>query len=139
MMQHRLLFTPGRWGLALWEGSVLSGTARSFELWYLNPLNSGILEQWNNGGNVNSFVGLDFERRGKVTLFGQLMLDDIQVDRAGASDQKPVSYALTVGTHGAGGGPAPVWRARQTRVPNPPHPNDYDTHVPLCHLHSPRS
>src|SRR3989442_11108340 len=91
MMQHRLLFTPGRWGLALWEGSVLSGTARSFELWDLNPPNSGILEQWNNGGNVNSFVGLDFERPGKVTLFGQLMLDDIQVERAGASDQKPVS------------------------------------------------
>ena len=23
MMQHRLLFTPHRWGIALWEGSVL--------------------------------------------------------------------------------------------------------------------
>src|SRR5216117_3239177 len=32
MMQHRLLFTPGRWGLALWEGSVLSGTARRAQI-----------------------------------------------------------------------------------------------------------
>ena len=134
MTQHRLLFTPGRWGLALWEGSVLSGTARSFELWYLNPLNSGILEQWNNGGNVNSFVGLDFERRGKVTLFGQLMLDDIQVDRAGASDQKPVSYALTVGTQGAVGGAATVWRAWYTRVTNLTYRNEDDLQVPLYHF-----
>src|SRR5207249_388319 len=134
MMQHRLLFTPGRWGLALWEGSVLSGTARSFELWYLNPLNSGVLEQWNNGGNVNSFVGLDFERRGKVTLFGQLMLDDIQVDRAGAGDQKPVSYALTVGTQGAVGSAATVWRAWYTRVTNLTYRNEDDLQVPLYHF-----
>ena len=134
MTQHRLLFTPGRWGLALWEGSVLSGTARSFELWYLNPLNAGILEQWNNGGNVNSFVGLDFERRGEVTLFGQLMLDDIQVDRAGASDQKPVSYALTVGTQGAVGGAATVWRAWYTRVTNLTYRNEDDLQVPLYHF-----
>jgi len=112
MMQHRLLFTPGRWGLALWEGSVLSGTARSFELWYLNPLNSGVLEQWNNGGNVNSFV----------------------VDRAGATDQKPVSYALTVGTQGAVGGAATVWRAWYTRVTNLTYRNEDDLQVPLYHF-----
>src|SRR5207302_1089798 len=97
MMQHRLRLVPGRWAVALWEGTVLAGRDRSFEPWYLNALNSGILEQWNNGGNVNSFVGLDFERRARVSAFGQLMLDDIQVDRSGATDQKPVSYALTVG------------------------------------------
>src|SRR2546425_1028701 len=134
MMQHRLVFTPGRWGLALWEGSVLSGTARSFELWYLNPLNSGILEQWNNGGNVNSFVGLDFERRGTVTLFGQLMLDDIQVDRASATDKKPVSYAFNVGTQGAVGGAATAWRAWYTRVTNLTYRNENDLQVPLYHL-----
>jgi hypothetical protein len=134
LMQHRLVFTPGRWGLALWEGSVLSGTARSFELWYLNPLNSGILEQWNNGGNVNSFVGLDFERRGTVTLFGQLMLDDIQVDRANATDKKPVSYALTLGSEGAVGGAATAWRAWYTRVTNLTYRNEDNLQVPLYHF-----
>src|SRR5205814_146130 len=85
MVQHRLLFAPERWGVALWEGTVLAGRDRSFEPWYLNALNVGILEQWNSGGNVNSFVGLDIEHRARVSAFGQLMLDDIQVDRAGAS------------------------------------------------------
>jgi hypothetical protein len=134
MMQHRLLFTPGRWGVALWEGSVLSGTARSFELWYLNPLNSGILEQWNNGGNVNSFVGLDFERRGEVTLFGQVMLDDIQVDRAAAADKKPTSYAFTVGMQGGVGGGPTAWRAWYTRVTNLTYRNEDDLQVPLYHF-----
>jgi hypothetical protein len=134
MMQHRLLFTPGRWGVALWEGSVLSGTARSFELWYLNPLNSGILEQWNNGGNVNSFVGLDVQRRSDVTLFGQLMLDDIQVDRAAAADKKPTSYALTVGMEGGVGGGPTAWRAWYTRVTNLTYRNEDDLQVPLYHF-----
>jgi hypothetical protein len=131
MMQHRLLFTPGRWSVALWEGSVLSGAARSFELWYLNPLNSGILEQWNNGGNVNSFVGLDFERRGEVTLFGQAMLDDIQVDRAIPHDKKPVSYAFTLGMQGGVGGGPTAWRVWYTRVTNLTYRNEDNLQVPL--------
>src|SRR3989454_10575860 len=62
------------------------------------------------------------------------MLDDIQVDRAGAGDQKPVSYALTVGTHGAVGGAATVWRAWYTRVTNLTYRNEDDLQVPLYHL-----
>src|SRR5205085_1602448 len=116
MMQHRLVVAPGRWSVALWEGSVLAGRDRSFEPWYLNALTAGILEQWNNGGNVNSFVGLDFEHRAPVSIFGQLMLDDIQVDRGGATDQKPVSYALTAGVRG--GIRAAAWRVYYTRVTN---------------------
>src|SRR5207248_9649925 len=50
MVQHRLVFAPRRWGVALWEGTVLAGRDRSFEPWYLNALNVGILEQWNSGG-----------------------------------------------------------------------------------------
>ena len=132
---HRLLFRPGRWSLALWEGSVLSGRDRSFELWYLNPLNVGILEQWNNGGNVNSFVGLDFERRGRVTVFGQALLDDIQIDRKVASDLKPPSYAFTLGARGgvgSGGGFA-AWRVFYTRVTNLTYRNEDSLQIPLYH------
>jgi len=134
MVQHRLLLAPGRWSIALWEGSVLSGPGRSFEPWYLNVLNAGILEQWNNGGNVNSFVGLDFERRGEVTLFGQLMLDDIQVDRAGATDKKPLSYAFTAGAQGALGGAAAAWHVWYTRVTNLTYRNEDSLQVPLYHF-----
>ena len=134
MVQHRLRLVPGRWAVALWEGTVLAGRDRSFEAWYLNALNAGILEQWNNGGNVNSFVGLDVERRGRVGVFGQLMLDDIQVDRAGASDQKPVSYAVTVGARGAIGAAATAWRVYYTRVTNLTYRNEDSLQVPLYHL-----
>jgi len=133
MMQHRLRLVPGRWAVALWEGTVLAGRDRSFEPWYLNALNSGILEQWNNGGNVNSFVGLDFERRARVSAFGQLMLDDIQVDRSGATDQKPVSYALTVGARGVIGAAATGWRLYYTRVTNLTYRNEDSLQVPLYH------
>jgi hypothetical protein len=133
MVQHRLRLVQGRWGIALWEGTVLAGRDRSFEAWYLNALNAGILEQWNNGGNVNSFVGLDFERRARVSAFGQLMLDDIQVDRAGATDQKPVSYALTVGARGVIGRAATGWRVDYTRVTNLTYRNEDSLQVPLYH------
>src|SRR5437879_7024701 len=62
------------------------------------------------------------------------MLDDIQVDRAGAGDQKPVSYALTVGTQGAVGGAATLWRAWYTRVTNLTYRNEDDLQVPLYHF-----
>ena len=133
MEQHRLRIVAGRWGVALWEGTVLAGRDRSFEAWYLNALNAGILEQWNNGGNVNSFVGLDFERRARVSAFGQLMLDDIQVDRAGATDQKPVSYAVTLGARGAIGAAATAWRLYYTRVTNLTYRNEDSLQVPLYH------
>ena len=135
MALHRLLYRPARWTVALWEGSVLSGPDRSFEPWYLNLLNLGILEQVNNGGNVNSFVGLDFERRGGVTLFGQVLLDDIQVDRSAASDRKPPSYAFTLGARGpAGRGAASgTWRAYYTRVTNLTYRNEDSLQVPLYH------
>jgi hypothetical protein len=133
MVQHRLRLVPGRWGVALWEGTVLAGRDRSFEAWYLNALNAGILEQWNGGGNVNSFIGLDVERRGRVSAFGQLMLDDIQVDRAGASDLKPVSYAFTLGARGGIGDAATAWRVYYTRVTNLTYRNEDSLQVPLYH------
>src|SRR5437870_6383222 len=72
MTQHRLWTRPSStWTLALWDASVLSGADREFEPWDLHILNIGYLEQLNTGTNVNSFFGLDFERRGHITLFGQ--------------------------------------------------------------------
>ncbi|HVH68551.1 MAG TPA: hypothetical protein VM716_11850 [Gemmatimonadales bacterium] len=134
MTQHRVLLTPGRWGIALWEGSVLSGPSRSFEPWYLNALNLGLLEQFNNGGNVNSFVGLDVQHRGDVSVYGQLLLDDIQVDRANPTDKKPPSYAVTAGAAGALGSGSAAWRVWYTRVTNLTYRNEDNLQVPLYHF-----
>ena len=134
MTQHRLWIRPSSsWTLALWDASVLSGADREFEPWYLNILNIGYLEQLNTGTNVNSFFGLDFERRGHITLFGQLMLDDIQVDRKTALDQKPSSYALTLGTKGRAGAGA-AWSLFYTRVSNLAYRNENNLQVPLYHF-----
>lgn len=132
MVQHRLwLRPPGRWTLALWEGSVLSGADRNLEPWYLNILNLGLLEQLNSGTNVNSFVGADVERRGAITAYAQLMLDDIQVDRKTLTDRKPASWGLTVGAKGGLAGTA--WTLFYTQVANLTYRNEDNLQVPLYH------
>jgi hypothetical protein len=132
--EHRVWIHPNaRWTVALWEGSVLSGTDRTFEPWYLNVLNLGYLEQFNTGTNANSFLGLDVEWRGDVTPFAQFMLDDIQVDRKTPKDLKPSSYGLTIGAKG-GLGIAPLaWTAYYTRVTNLTYRNEDNLQIPLYH------
>ncbi len=135
MTQHRLwIRPPGRWAVALWEGSILSGAGRQFEPWYLNIMNLGFLEQLNTRTNVNSFVGLDVERHGAVSLFGQFMLDDIQVDRKTPTDRKPASYALTIGAKGGLRARRVGWTAFYTQVANLTYRNEDDLQVPLYHL-----
>ncbi len=135
MAQHRLWFRPShRWTVALWEGTVLSGRDRQFEPWYLNILNLHLLEQLNTGTNVNSFVGVDFERHSPVTVFGQFMLDDIQVDRRVASDLKPSSYGFTVGARSGLWLKPASWRLYYTRVTNLTYRNEDNLQVPLYHF-----
>jgi capsule assembly protein Wzi len=134
MEQHRVWFRPNaHWAFALWEGSVIGGPNRTFEPWYLNVMNLGYLEQLNTNTEVNSFLGLDVERHGSVTLFGQFMLDDIQVDRKTAKDLKPSSYGLTVGAKGGLGVAALGWTAYYTRVTNLTYRNLDNLEIPLYH------
>jgi len=132
MVQHRLwLRPPGRWTVALWEGSVLAGVGRQLEPWYANLMSLGLLAQVNTGTNVNTFVGFDLQRRGPVTVFAQGMLDDIQIDRKAATDRKPASYGLTFG---AQGNLAPVngaWTLFYTRISNLAYRNEDDFQAPL--------
>ena len=135
MSQHRLWIRPSdRWTAAAWEGSVLSGPGRQFEPWYLNILNVGYLEQLNTGTDVNTFVGLDVERDGAVSLFAQLMLDDIQVDRKTATDLKPSSYALTAGARGRLRSGSAAWTLFYSRVANLTYRNEDNLEVPLYHF-----
>jgi hypothetical protein len=68
-----------------------------------------------------------------VSVFGQLLLDDIQVDRASAADKKPTSYALTAGARGGIGDGATAWRCYYTRVTNLTYRNEDSLQVPLYH------
>ncbi len=132
MVQHRLwIRPPGRWTLAMWEGSVLSGVGRQLESWYLNFASLGLLSQLNTGANVNSFLGLDAQRRGRVTLFAQALLDDIQVDKKSAADRKPASYGVTLGAQGSLPHAAASWTLFYTRVSNLTYRNEDNFQTPL--------
>lgn len=132
MVQHRLwIRPPGRWTVALWEGSVLSGVGRQLEPWYLNLMTLGVLAQVNTGTSVNTFVGFDLQRRGPVTLFAQGMLDDIQVDRATTTDHKPDSYGLTLGAQGNLALASGAWTLFYTRVSNLAYRNEDAFQAPV--------
>jgi hypothetical protein len=131
MTHSRLWMNPrGRWTLALWEAAMTSGVGRQLEPWYLNPATLGVFRT-SNGTNANIFVGVDFERRAPVTLFGQFMIDDIQVSRKVATDLKPVSYAFTVGAKGGGHAGTASWILFYTQVANLTYRNEDDLQVPL--------
>jgi hypothetical protein len=107
---------PGRWTLGLWDAGVIAGVGRQLEPWFLNP--ASVTYFRGSSGKVNNFLGVDVERHGAATLFGQFMLDDIQVSRANAGDLEPASYAFTVGAKGRLGGAAVTWLAFYTQVAN---------------------
>jgi len=113
---------------------VLEGAGRQLPPWYFNILNLGILEQWNGGGGVNTFEGVDIERRGTVTLFGQFMLDDIQIDRRMAADLKPASFGFTAGAKGTLRSQSVAWTLFYTLVSNLTYRNVDPLEVPLYHL-----
>ena len=115
---HRLVLRPpGKTTIALWEGSLLAGPGRELEPWFANIFTLGLLEQLDQGDQVNSLVGVDVTSRiGRTRVFGSLLIDDIQVDNQAASDREPPQYGFTVGAQGGLGGAA--WTAFYTRVAN---------------------
>ena len=130
---HRLWIRPrGRWTVALWEASVLSGEGRPLDLWYLNVATLSRFREGTTGTHVNSFLGFDMERRAATTLFGQFMLDDIQTSRKTAADLKPPSYAFTVGAKGQLLRTA-SWMIFYTQVANLTYRNEDNLEVPLYH------
>lgn len=131
MTQSRLWIHPrGRWTLAWWQGAVTSGVGRQLEPWYLNPVSLGVFRT-SSGTNANIFIGMDVERRAAVTLFGQFMIDDIQVSRKVSTDLKPVSYALTIGAKGRAGNETATWILFYTQVANFTYRNEDDFQAPL--------
>lgn len=138
MAQHRLyVHPPGRWTVAAWEGTVWSGVGRQAEPWFLNIVNVAYLVGSYVGGSTrvsNGFLGLDVERRGAVTLSGQFLLDDIQLQRRDSTDLKPTSYGLTIAAKGGLSAGAVAWTAFYTRVANLTYRNEVSLQAPLFHL-----
>jgi len=99
---HRLdIHLHRRLRVGLFETVVFGGPGRQIELYYLNPLLFFHGSQLNEGNDDNSLVGLDFSYKPKLglRLFGQLAIDDYQIDNRDQSDQEPNEIALLVGAH----------------------------------------
>jgi hypothetical protein len=133
MVQHRLYVHPrGRWTFAAWEGTVWQGVGRQLDPWYLNVLNVAYLVRTYRGNSdVKSFFGADVERHGAVTLFGQFLLGDIQVQRGTPAELKPAGYGFTAGAKGAFAGTA--WTLFYTQVANFTYREADLLRVPLFH------
>ncbi|MBI1967243.1 MAG: hypothetical protein HYS40_04575 [Gemmatimonadetes bacterium] len=118
LVAHRLVLRPpGPTTISLWEGNLLAGPDRPLEPWYANILTLGLLSQYDQGVRTNSLLGADIQTRvGRITAFGSLLIDDIQIDRSAPGDQEPTSYGLTLGARGGAGNAS--WTAFYTQVAN---------------------
>ncbi|MDP3774196.1 MAG: hypothetical protein Q8Q85_08010 [Gemmatimonadales bacterium] len=121
---HRLVVQPSsRFAFSLSEAALYAqtgGIPRSFEPWYVNPLNLFLLAQYNDVPTSNALLGADvsWQAGGSVRLFAQLYLDDAQVDEKAQGDKEPNGYGYTLSASGGAGGGAVSWSAFYTRVTN---------------------
>jgi hypothetical protein len=104
----------------LFETVVFGGPGRSIDLSYLNPIIFYHGAQLNNNLDDNTFVGLDFtwKPRSGVKLYGQLLIDDIQLDHKTQGDQEPPEYGLLLGIYTASRAKHIDSRVEYTRVTN---------------------
>ncbi len=97
---HRLDFhLTDRLRLGIFETVIFAGAGRTLELNYLNPLLFFHSEQLNDNINDNTFLGFDFSYLpvDRVRLYGQLLVDDFQIEKKSQGDQEPNEYGLLIG------------------------------------------
>ncbi len=120
---HRLVVQPSdRLAFSLGEAVVYAtrDAPRSAELWYLNPLNLFLLAAYDGAPESNAILAADAAWRValRTTLFGQLLVDDIQVDNDAQSDREPAAFGVTLGASGGLRRGRVSWAATYTRVAN---------------------
>lgn len=92
---HRLSFRKrGVFEVGLSEVALYGGHNRPIDWRYLNPFTTYYWEQWNRGSDDNIFFGLDFAIYWPhhSRLFGELMIDDFQIDLK--SEPNQIGYKL---------------------------------------------
>lgn len=102
------------------EGVVFGGPGRQIELNYLNPLIFFHSSQLNENVNDNTFMGFDWTVKPVegMKLYGQLVVDDLQVDNSAQGDQEPNQYGLLFGGYYADVLPRCDIEAEYSRVAN---------------------
>lgn len=100
---HRLdVHLSKRLRVGLFESVLFGGPGRQIELAYLNPLIFFHASQLNEDVDDNTFLGFDFSFKPghEIRLYGQLLIDDYQIDNTQA-DQEPSEYGLLAGIYKA--------------------------------------
>lgn len=123
LVAHRLDFKiHRRFRIGLFETVLFGGEGRSPELMYLNPLQFFHSAQLNNNSDDNTMVGLDFAALPgyQTTIYGQLLIDDFQIDKKEPGDQEPDEIGLMLGIFKAGkiGALLPDIKAEYVRITN---------------------
>lgn len=111
LVGHRLDLTlHRRLRVGVFETVLYGGEGRPPELYYLNPLQFFHAAQLNENEDDNTILGLDFTflpGRG-ASLYGQLAIDDFQIDDQSRGDKEPNELGLMLGLFWAGRIATPV-------------------------------
>lgn len=108
--------------IGFFETMLFGGEGRPPELYYLNPLQFFHSAQLNENQDDNSILGFDFVfLPGKRSMiYGQLLVDDFQVDNSSQGDQEPNEIGIMVGVIKSGrvGSFRPDLKAEYVRITN---------------------
>jgi hypothetical protein len=105
LVAHRLdVRLHRRLRIGLFETSVYGGEGRAPELTYLNPLQFFQSVQLNEQLDDNTIVGVDFTLfpGRQIGLYGQLIVDDFQVDDRSDGDKEPDEIGIMAGVTRSG-------------------------------------
>jgi hypothetical protein len=119
VVAHRLVVRPtASLALSLGESVVQAGTGTPWR--YFNPVTLGLLTNYDGGDDANALLSADvvWQAAARLRLFGQVLVDDIQVDDNAQSDQEPPAYGFTAGASGGLAAGRVAWTVLYTRVSN---------------------
>ncbi len=85
--------------IGVFESVLFAGPGRGLELQFLNPLIVFHGNQLNEDNNDNTFLGIDYDisPRHNLNFFGQLVVDDFQIEKVTQGDQEPNEIGLILG------------------------------------------
>jgi hypothetical protein len=123
LVGHRLdLKLHSRFRMGFFETILYGGEGRPPELYYLNPLQFFHGAQLNEDQDDNTILGFDFTflPGRKTSIYGQLIVDDFQIDNESQGDQEPNELGFMLGLFKAGrtGSPIPDVKLEYVRLTN---------------------
>lgn len=100
---HRLDFRLAQWGsVGVSEVIIYGGPRRTFELAFINPVNFYHGEQLNDEslgrtGSELASLDIDLFPVPRLELFGELLIDDVKIERVNTADLEPNKVGLLIG------------------------------------------